>query len=246
MKLAGVPFVGSDVLGSAIGMDKDVVKRLLRDAGISIADFVTFKRPDNIIFEDVQEKLGLPLFVKPANAGSSIGINKVHDEDEFDAAVKEAFKFDQKIIIEEAIIGREIEVAVLGNENPEASIPGEVIPHHEFYDYSAKYLDENGAGLEIPAKLTDEETKKIQATAIKTFRTLCCEGMARVDGFLTESGEFIINEINTIPGFTKISMYPKLWEASGLPYSKLIDRLIELAIGRFEREKQIETNYGKL
>lgn len=244
LKLANVPFVGAGVLGSAIGMDKDVMKRLLRDAGIPIPKFLSFGQNDKINFDQVSGKLGLLMFIKPANSGSSVGINKAHDKEEFEQFVKEAFKYDNKIVIEETISGKEIEVSVLGNENPIASLPGQVIPHHEFYDYDAKYLDENGASLEIPAKLPEEQIKLIQKTAMEAFETLCCEGMARVDGFLTADGKFVINEINTIPGFTKISMYPKLWEASGLPYSKLLDKLIELAIERFKKEQKIQTNYN--
>lgn len=243
LKMANLPFVGCDILGSAVGMDKDVMKRLLRDAHIPIAKFITFYSPAEVNFDEVTKEFGLPLFVKPANTGSSIGISKAHDEKEFDKAVKEAFRYDKKIVIEEAIQGREIEVSVLGNENPLVSLPGEVIPHHEFYDFEAKYIDENGAALEIPAKLSDDLVVKIQEIAIKTFKVLCGEGMARVDGFLTESGEFVINEVNTIPGFTKISMYPKLWEATGVSYTKLLDKLIELAIESKKRADEIEANF---
>jgi D-alanine-D-alanine ligase len=174
--------------------------------------------------------------------GSSVGISKIHGADEYDAAVKEAFQYDTKIIIEEFIPGREIECAVLGNENPAASVPGEVIPTHEFYSYDAKYLDENGAALEIPAKINDETRERIQRLAVKTFQALCCEGLSRVDFFLKENGEIVVNEINTMPGFTRISMYPKLWEASGISYTALITRLIELAISRHEKERGIRTS----
>lgn len=248
LKLANIPFVGPSVLGSAIGMDKDIMKKLLRDARIDIPKFLTFGLGDKekINFQKAYEQIGLPMFVKPANTGSSVGISKVKQESEFAAAINEAYKYDSKILIEEGIVGREIEVSVLGNENPKASLPGEVILHHDFYSYEAKYLDENGASLEIPAKLTNEQIKNIQDIAVKTFMTLNCEGMARVDGFLTPRGQFIINEVNTIPGFTKISMYPKLWDISGLPYSALLDQLIDLAIKRYNREKKIMTNYEEL
>ena len=246
LKLESVPFVGAGILGSAVGMDKDVMKRLLRDAGIPIPKFMTFRFSDQTDFEEIKTKLNLPVFIKPANSGSSIGINKAHTQEELEKFIAEAFKHDSKIVVEEMIKGREIEISILGNEDLSASLPGEVIPHHEFYDYEAKYIDENGASFEIPAKLPEDQIKLIQETAIKAFKTLCCEGMARVDGFLTAEGKFFINEINTIPGFTKISMYPKLWEASGLPYPKLLDRLIELAIERFEREQKIQTNYRDL
>ena len=244
LKLANIAFVGAGVLGSAVGMDKDVMKRLLRDAGIPIARFIVANRysPGKIGFDYAQQHLGLPLFVKPANLGSSVGIHKVKNREEFDHAVRDAFDYDNKILIEECIHGREIECSVLGNDNPIASVPGEVLPRHEFYSYEAKYLDENGAVLEIPAKLPSAISKRIRQLAIETFSVLCCEGMARVDFFLRNGEEIIVNEINTIPGFTRISQYPKLWEASGISYSELIDRLIELALERFEREKRLKTD----
>ncbi len=240
LKLAGIPFVGAGVLGSAVGMDKDVMKRLLRDAKIPIAKFLVFKKKEELKFDKIKKELGLPFFVKPANLGSSVGISKVHDEKEFDSAVSQAFQFDNKILIEESIDGREIECAVLGNDDPIASIPGEVIPTHEFYSYDAKYIDEKGAQLAIPAKLDKKTEEKIRKLAVKTFKVLACEGMARIDFFLQKNKVFV-NEINTIPGFTKISMYPKLWEATGIQYSKLIDNLIDLAIERFEKEKNLKT-----
>ena len=231
LKLADVPFVGSGVLGSAVGMDKDVMKRLFRDAGIPIGKFLTLRSHEPPPpFAEIETALGSPVFIKPANMGSSVGISKVHDESGFSAALREAFQHDTKVIIEEFILGREIECAVLGNENPIASVPGEVIPTHEFYSYEAKYLDENGAALKIPAKLNGESQSRIQELSIKAFQALCCEGLARADFFLKENGEVLINEINTMPGFTKISMYPKLWEASGIGYTALISRLIELSM----------------
>jgi D-alanine-D-alanine ligase len=244
LKLANIAFVGAGVLGSAIGMDKDVMKRLLRDAGIPIARFLVMNRYSSkeIGFDDARDQLGLPLFIKPANLGSSVGIHKVKDREEFERAVRDALDYDNKILIEECIRGREIECSVLGNESPIASVPGEILPRHEFYSYEAKYLDENGAVLEIPAKLPPATSERIRQVAIKTFSVLCCEGMARVDFFLRNDEEIIVNEINTIPGFTRISMYPKLWEASGVSYSELIDKLIELAIERFEREKELKTD----
>lgn len=242
LKLAGIPFVGAGVLGSAIGMDKDVMKRLLRDAKIPIGKFQCLEaKLPNIDFENVKKGLGIPIFVKPANMGSSVGVHKVNTEKEFLSAIRDAFQFDTKVILEEFIEGREIECSVLGNKNPIASLPGEIIPTHDFYSYEAKYLDDAGAKLEIPAKLDASTTKKVQELAIQTFQVLECAGMARVDMFVKENGEIVINEINTIPGFTKISMYPKLWEASGISYSDLIDRLIQLAIERFEREKKLKT-----
>lgn len=245
LKLANLPFVGASVLGSAVGMDKDVMKRLLHDADIPIGKFIVLKLHESVPdFQKVKDELGLPFFVKPANMGSSVGVSKIHDESEYKTSILKAFDFDTKIIFEEYIKGKEIECSVLGNEKPIASIPGEVISNHEFYSYDAKYIDEHGAVLEIPAKISDQITKQIQELAIKTFQTLSCEGLGRVDFFLRgNDNEIIVNEINTIPGFTKISMYPKLWEASGISYAELIDRLIQLAIERFDKEQKLKTNY---
>ncbi|MCL2042568.1 MAG: D-alanine--D-alanine ligase [Treponema sp.] len=233
LKLAGIPFVGAGVLGSAVGMDKNVMKRLLREAGIPVGKFCTVQSHEPIpSYAEIIAMLGSPIFVKPANMGSSVGISKAYSEAEFSAAMQEAFQYDTKILIEECIRGREIECAVLGNENPAASVPGEIIPTHDFYSYDAKYLDKDGARLEIPAQLDSACQKRVQELTVKVFQTLCCEGLARVDFFLKENGELLVNEINTMPGFTKISMYPKLWEASGIGYTELISRLIELAMER--------------
>ncbi|HUO56296.1 MAG TPA: D-alanine--D-alanine ligase [Candidatus Paceibacterota bacterium] len=243
LKLANVPFVGPGVLGSAVGMDKGVMKRLLRDAGIPIGKFLIATKTEPISFTVAKKRLGLPLFIKPANMGSSVGVYKVKSEQEFRRALKNAFAFDTKILIEAFIRGRELECGVLGNEKPIASVVGEIIPRHEFYSYEAKYIDENGAALEIPAKIPKNIQKKIQQLAIKTYKVLSCEGMGRVDFFLKDNGEVFINEINTIPGFTSISMYPKLWEASGVPLNRLVDTLIELAIKRFKRDAKLKTSY---
>ena len=245
LKLANIPYVGPDVLGSALGMDKDVQKRLLREAGIPTAPFRILRRSTYAEkdLSGIVKELGLPVFVKPANLGSSVGINKAKTKKQLAAAINEAFLFDNKVIAEEFIEGREIECSVLGNEKPIASVPGEVIPQHEFYSYEAKYIDENGALLHIPADVPYRMKKKIRELAIKAFQTLCCEGMARVDLFLKKNGQVLINEINTIPGFTSISMYPKLWDASGIPLKKLIDRLIGLAIERHERDQKLKVTY---
>ena len=244
LKLADIPFVGAGVLGSAVGMDKDVMKRLLRDAQIPIADFMVARSGEPVPdYADVTEAFGSPFFVKPANMGSSVGVYKVHTQEEYTQAVEGAFEYDLKIIIEESINGREIECSVLGNEDPIASVPGEVIPHHDFYSYEAKYIDENGAGLEIPADLPGHIVEKVQDMAIRTFKVLCCEGLARVDMFLRDDDEIIVNESNTIPGFTAISMYPKLWGATGISYTDLIGRLIELAIDRYLKEQKLKTAY---
>ncbi|WP_026689647.1 D-alanine--D-alanine ligase [Alteribacter aurantiacus] len=245
LKLAGLPFVGPDVLGSAVSMDKDIAKRLLKDAGLRVADSITLKKhnKDTVTFEEVEKKLGLPVFIKPANQGSSVGVSRAYNKEEYQRGIHTAFRFDNKLIIESAIKGREIECAILGNENPLASGIGEILPQGDFYSYEAKYIDEKGALLQIPASLSDEMVKKVQAEAIKAFEALECEGMARVDFFLLESGELVINEINTIPGFTKISMYPKLWDLEGVSYPELIDRLIGLAIDRHNRNVSLESKY---
>ncbi len=246
LKLANIPFVGVSVLGSAVCMDKDVAKRLLRDAGIPNSKFLTFDRvkPEDVDFEMVQRELGMPVFIKPANLGSSVGIHKAHDRKEFEAGVKDALTFDTKIVIEEMVEGRELECSVLGNKDPIASVPGEVKPLHEFYDYEAKYIDEHGAGLEIPAKVPNDVVEKVKQLAVTTFTALGCEGMARVDFFLKNNGELYVNEVNTIPGFTAISMYPKLWQASGMTFTELLDRLIALAIERYDREQGLRTSYA--
>ncbi|MBN2093425.1 D-alanine--D-alanine ligase [candidate division KSB1 bacterium] len=245
LKLLDIPFVGAGVLGSAVGMDKDVMKRLLRDAQIPIPKFISINRIQRaqFSFETIVNELGLPFFMKPANSGSSVGIHKVHNFAEFEPALNDAFTYDTKILIEEFIKGREIECSVLGNYNPLASIPGEVIPTHEFYSYEAKYLDEKGATLQIPAKLPENIIKNVQELAIKTFQVLCCQGMARVDFFLQSDETLLVNEINTIPGFTRISMYPKLWEMSGISYAELIDRLIQLALERHQEEKALQVSF---
>lgn len=242
LRLAHLPFVGAGVLGSAVGMDKDVTKRLLRDAGIPVARFVTLRASDRRPrFGALVEAVGRPFFVKPANLGSSVGVAKVEDEAAAEAALDEAFSYDRKVLVEEFVRGRELECAVLGNEEPEASVPGEIVPRHEFYSYEAKYLDEEGAELRIPAELDEKTERRVRDLAVRAFRVLCCEGMARVDFFLRDDGELLVNEINTIPGFTRISMYPKLWAASGLPYPALIDRLIEFALERARREERLRS-----
>lgn len=241
LKLTGMPFVGPSVLGSAIGMDKEITKRVLRDNGIPVGDFRVFRANEKIDFDKIKKELGLPLFIKPANMGSSVGISKVKNENDFKKGIKEAFKYDTKIIVEEFIDGREVECAVLGNEKPVASLPGEIIPNADFYSYESKYIDDKSI-CEIPAKLDKKTIKKIQELSVKTFQVLNCEGLSRVDFFIKKNSEILVNEINTIPGFTDISMYPKMWEKSGLPASKLLDELIKLAIERFNREKSLKTS----
>jgi D-alanine-D-alanine ligase len=244
LKLLNIPFVGASVLGAAVGMDKDVMKKLLRAEGLPICNHLVFHdfEKSEINYEHVTSKLGEVVFVKPANLGSSVGVSKAKTREGFEQAVTEAFQFDRKILVEEAIQCEEVECSVLGNDEPIASKVGRIIPNHEFYSYEAKYLDENGAILEIPAKISDEMVKEVQDLAVKAFKALYCEGMARADFFLEkETNKLFVNEINTIPGFTKISMYPKLWEASGMSYTELVNRLIELALERFHKEQKLKT-----
>jgi D-alanine-D-alanine ligase len=221
------------------------MKRLLRDAGIPGPRFVTLTdtQRESVDYQAVVAEVGEPCFVKPANMGSSVGVYKTTDEASFTAALASAFEYDRKVLVEEAIVGREIECSVLGNEEPIASVPGEVTPTHDFYSYEAKYLDENGALLKIPADLPEATVERVQELAVRAFQVLCCEGMARVDVFLRGEDEVLVNEINTIPGFTKISMYPKLWAASGINYTDLIDRLIQLALDRHAKENALRTSY---
>jgi D-alanine-D-alanine ligase len=243
LKFHRIPFVGPDVLGSAIGMDKDVAKRLLHQAGIPVADGIVIHRHEqhHYNFNDIREQFGLPVFVKPANAGSSVGVSKVSTATAFDQALREAFRYDTKILVEAAVIGKEVECAILGNENPKASIIGEIVPTQQFYSYDAKYLSADGAKLTIPAQIDEQTSDALRQMAARAFRVLCCEGMARVDFFLRSDNTFVLNEINTLPGFTKISMYPKLWEKTGLSYAALITALIELALERQERDRMLTT-----
>ena len=237
-EVAGIPYVGAGVLGSAVGMDKDVMKRLLRDAGIPITEFRTVRRqrfdasPHDVCTE--LHALGWPMFTKPANAGSSVGVRKVKAPGELEAALRHAFEFDSKVIAEAAVVGREIELAVLGGNPPTVSVAGEVVVEHAdgFYSYEAKYLDEKGARLDLPAKMSADELQRAQVMALAAFEALECDGLARVDLFLRPDGGLLVNEINTLPGFTAISMYPKLWELSGVSNTQLVTRLIELALAR--------------
>jgi D-alanine-D-alanine ligase len=249
LELADLPYVGAGVLGSAVGMDKDVMKRLFREAGLPIVPWQLVLRSEwetnpTAVRRRIEAKLRYPLFVKPANLGSSVGISKVHHCVELPDAMNLAAKYDRKILVEKGIDAREIECSVLGNDRPEASIPGEVVPVNEFYDYEAKYLKE-GSELRIPAPLTPPQTKRVRDLAIRAFQAVEGAGMARVD-FLVERkrGTVYVNEVNTIPGFTSISMYPKLWEASGVPYSELLDRLVALAIERHREKTRTRFTYS--
>ncbi len=248
LELADIPYVGAGVLGSAAGMDKDIMKKLFRDAGLPIVKHVTVLRnawrgEPARVRKQIETSLKYPVFVKPANLGSSVGITKVHERSGLAAAMDEAARFDRKIVIEQGIGGakgkaREIECSVLGNDEPIASIPGEIVPIKEFYDYDAKYLDE-GSELIIPAKLPKAKQKEVRRLAVQAFQAVDCSGLARVD-FLMDprTGKMFVNEINTMPGFTSISMYPKLWAASGIEYPELIDRLIQLGLERHAEKKQ--------
>jgi D-alanine-D-alanine ligase len=230
--LAGIPYVGCGLLASAMCMDKAITNTLADEAGIAGAKWAAFTRTEyyagNVQLEPIVEKLSFPIFVKPANAGSSVGISKAHDMDELKKAIDIAFENDYKAVLEETLIGREIECAVMGNDKPVASCIGEILPTAEFYDYDAKYVD-NSTGLAIPADLPEEVSEKVRKEAIRAYKTMGCEGCSRVDFFLADDGTCYLNEINTLPGFTSISMFPKLFGQVGIPYSELIDRLIEYA-----------------
>ncbi|HET9671544.1 MAG TPA: D-alanine--D-alanine ligase family protein [Actinomycetota bacterium] len=244
LELAGVPYVGSGVLGSALGLHKDVQKRLLRDAGIPIGPYEPVHErewlDDPAPAEAAARALGYPVFVKPATLGSSVGVTRVDEEAGLAPALREAFRYAREALVERAAQGaRELECSVLGNDEPVASVPGEIVTEgHAFYDYEAKYLDEHGARLLIPADVPPEVRTEVQRLAIASFRAIRCAGMARVDFFLLDDGQLWVNEVNTIPGFTSISMYPKLWEASGLPYPELVRRLLDLAIERRGAERK--------
>jgi D-alanine-D-alanine ligase len=244
LELAGVPYVGAGVLGSAIGMDKDVQKRLFLAAGLPVGPYEAVRESawtdDPETVEAAAEALGYPLFTKPASLGSSVGVSKVHDRAQLAGGLDEAFRYARDALVEKAAEGaREIECAVLGNDDPVASVAGEIAPEgHEFYDYEAKYLDEHGARLLIPADLKPGLLEEVQRLAVAAFVVVRCAGMARVDFFLLGENELWVNELNTIPGFTSISMYPKLWEASGLSYGELVERLLDLAVERHEAERK--------
>ena len=245
LKLAGIPFVGAGVLGSAVGMDKDVMKRLLRDADIPNADFVTIRDHERPIdYDAIAARLGTPMFVKPANLGSSVGVHKVRNAAEFEAALDDAFTWDHKLVVEETIVGREVECSVLGNEEPRASVVGEIVTQggHDFYSYDAKYIDEKGAQLNIPADLDPQIAEHVRAISLRVYQVLDCAGLARVDSFVTPDGEIFVNEINTLPGFTNISMYTKLWEATGMSQTELIDELLRLALERHQRDASLRTS----
>jgi D-alanine-D-alanine ligase len=249
LELANIPYVGAGVLGSAVGMDKVVQKALFRQEGIPVTDSVSFLwkkyrvSPEKYI-QEIENKLGYPCFIKPANLGSSLGITKAHTRGELEQGIEEAAEYDRKVLVEWCVPNsREIECSVLGNDDPIASVPGEIMPSNEFYDYDAKYVDGKSEAI-IPADLPANVAKKVQEISIKAFRVADCAGMARADFLVTrEKHEIFLNEINTIPGFTTISMYPKLWIASGISYPELLDKLIELALERYREKSQLRTSY---
>lgn len=249
LELANLPYVGAGVLGSAVGLDKVAMKAVLQTHGLPVVDYVAltakeWRRDRDAVVARVEERLAYPVFVKPANLGSSVGVSKAHDRAELGASLDLAARFDRRLLVERAVNAREIECSVLGNDEPEASVLGEVVPSNEFYDYRAKYIDGDSA-LYIPAPLPATLAGEIRDLAVRAFLALDCAGLARADFLLCRDTERVyINELNTLPGFTQISMYPKLWEASGLPYSALIDRLIELAIERHEEKAGLERSYG--
>jgi D-alanine-D-alanine ligase len=234
LELAGVPYIGAGVAASALCMDKDLCKAVLRDRGIPVTRNVTLRDGD-----EIAHPFDFPVFVKPARLGSSVGITKAHDEDELRAAVELARQHDDKVLIEEFIAGTEVECGVLGNRRPIASVVGEIVPHAEWYDYAAKY-DEGGSDIIVPARITAEQAERVQTLAVESFVATECEGMARIDFFIREDGEPIVNEINTIPGFTETSVYARLFEASGIPYAELLQRLIDLALERHERRSTLK------
>ncbi len=248
-EMAGLPYVGSGVLGSAAGMDKDFAKRLFRAAGLPVVDGFVVRAGDGRdpadVAREARERFGYPCFVKPCNMGSSVGVSKARDDASLAEALATAFRYDTKVLVERGHAVREVEVAVLGNDRPEASIAGEIVPTHDFYSYEAKYLDEHGAILKIPAELDDAQMARVRAMAVEAFKALDLAGLARVDFFVEkDTGAVYLNEVNTMPGFTRISMYPKLWEATGVPYAKLVDRLIALALERHAVRRALSTRYG--
>jgi D-alanine-D-alanine ligase len=244
LELLNLPYVGNGVLASAAGMDKVIMKNIFAEAGLPQVKYVSFTRhtweqATGIAYREVEAKIGYPCFVKPANLGSSVGISKCSNRTELEAAFKEAFQFDRKIIVEQGVVAREIEIAVLGNDEPKCSVPGEILPKAEFYDYQAKYEDGN-TGLIIPADIKPEEYKEMTEMAIKAFTALDCSGLVRADFFLTKEGQWYINEVNTMPGFTPVSMFPLLWKESGLPYPQLIEKLVDLAKERHAEKQNIK------
>jgi D-alanine-D-alanine ligase len=249
LELAGVPYIGGGILASAVGMDKALMKKVFCMDGLPVGDYLVYLRrewwesPQEITGE-IEERLGYPCFVKPANMGSSVGISKAHNREELQTAIEKAAAYDRKLVIEAFLEGREVECSVLGNDQPKASVPGEIVSCADFYDYEAKYLL-NQSKLVIPAPLSPEKTKEVQKLAIKAFKAIDCAGLARVDFFVLNRDErVVVNEINTIPGFTQISMFAKMWEATGISYRRLIEELVDLALERHEEKKEIKKTWS--
>ena len=248
LEMAQLPYVGAGVTGSAVGMDKILMKAVLQAFKLPVGEYLWFtnnmwQKKQNTLITRIEEKLGYPCFVKPANLGSSVGISKVYNRPQLVRGVEDALQYDRRVVVEKTLVGREIECSVLGNDEPMASLPGEIIPCNDFYDYRAKYLDERSA-LVIPAELAPEISEKVRQLAVQTFKVLDCAGLARVDFFVNdESKEIWVNEINTLPGFTTISMYPKLWEATGVSFAELLIKLIELAEERFKQKTALKTTF---
>ncbi|MCX8491840.1 MAG: D-alanine--D-alanine ligase [Cyclobacteriaceae bacterium] len=247
IKAIDLPMIGTGVLGSAMSMSKLVTKRLLKEAGIPVADFiaVNYSEKGTLLFEKIQERLGLPFMVKSANLGSSVGVSKVKSKEDFAEAIKEGFRYDECVLLEKYVQGREVECAILGNDPPQASLPGEIIigKQYEFYDFNAKYVDGNAVSIEVPAKLDAQAQDKIRTLSLQAYQALSCEDFARVDLFLTTTGEVFVNEINTIPGFTNSSMFPMMWKEHGISFADLITRLADLAIERFQKTKRVERGF---
>src|SRR5690554_109955 len=248
LELAGIPYIGGGILASAVGMDKALMKKVFRAEGLPVGDYLVYLHREwqdspEAICQEIEVKLGYPCFVKPANMGSSVGITKAHNREELTMALEKAEVYDRKLVVEAFLDGREIECSILGNDRPQASLPGEIVSCANFYDYQAKYLL-NQSKLVIPAPLPKEKTAEVQALALKTFKAIDCAGMARVDFFILRDGErVVVNEINTIPGFTQISMYAKMWEATGIPYRTLIEKLVDLALERYEEKKAFKKTW---
>lgn len=248
IKAMDIPMVGTGVLGSSVSMNKIIAKKLLKLAGLPVTKFLAFHytEKDNIIFKDVKKELGLPFMVKSASLGSSVGVTKVKDEKSFQTAIEEAFRYDDSLLIEEFITGREIECAILGNNPPEASYPGEIVisSNYEFYTFDAKYVDPDAVRIDVPAKLEAKIAEKIRQVSVKAYQALQCEDFSRVDLFLTKDGDIYINEINTIPGFTNSSMYPMMWQERGIGFTQLISKLLDLAEERYDRGKRVERDFN--
>jgi D-alanine-D-alanine ligase len=248
IKAMDIPMVGTSVLGSSISMNKITSKRLLKEAGLPVTKFLTYRHADqtNLTFEYIAKIIGVPFMVKAASLGSSVGVSKVKNEADFKAAVEEAFRYDDSLLVEEYITGREIECAILGNYPPEASYPGEIVinPKYEFYTFDAKYVDPDAVRIDVPAKLESRDAEKIREVSVKAYQALHCEDFSRVDLFLTKDGNIYINEINTIPGFTNSSMYPMMWKERGIGFTELISRLLNLAQERYDRGKRVERDFN--